>query len=62
MENIFTNDIHIEFETEDSYTKEGTEHLTINISNKITDEDISIWLMPNEVKELIKQLQSWVDG
>lgn len=61
MEDIITEDIHIEFETVDSYTKEGTEHLTINISNKITNEDLSIWLMPDEVKELIKQLQYWVE-
>ena len=62
MEDIITKNIHIEFETEDSYTKEGTEHLTINISNNITNEDVSIWLMPDEVKELIKQLQYWVEG
>lgn len=62
MEDIITKDIRIKFETKDSYTKEGTEHLTINISNNVTNEDVSIWLMSYEVKELIKQLQYWVEG
>lgn len=62
MEDIITKDCEIKFDSIDSYTGEGTDHLTLDIENKITKEDITIWLEEDEVKELIKQLQSWVDG
>ena len=62
MENIVTKDCEIKFESIDPYTGEGTDYLTLDIENKTTEEDITIWLEENEVKELIIQLQSWIDG
>lgn len=62
MEDIITKDCKIQFSSTDSYTGEGTDYLTLDVENKITKEDITIWLEEDEVKELILQLQSWIDG
>lgn len=61
MEDIITEDFEIKFSSTDSHTGEGTDFLTLDVENKITDEDITIWLEKDEVRQLIKQLTDWLD-
>lgn len=61
MEDIKTRDFKIQFSSIDYLTGEGTDYLTLEIENKVTKEDVAVWLEKDEVKQLIKQLTDWLD-
>jgi hypothetical protein len=61
MDIIITSDeSSLEVITTDSYTREGTEDLTISVYNKICNDSSHISLNDDEVRELRDYLTEWL--
>jgi len=61
MKIVTENKSDLEVITTDSYTGEGTEHLTIFIYNSLCKDSSYINLNEDEVRQLRDRLNEWVD-